>query len=128
SVCWIDEIWAASLPKYRHWLEALNRFDHVFVGYSGSVDPLSKALGRPCHWLPGGVDTLRFTPYTVAPNRAVDVYSIGRRWEGIHQALLALAAKSTIFYVHDTFRGSEVDVLDHRQHREVLANIAKRSR
>jgi hypothetical protein len=127
-VCWIDELWAAALPRYKYWLHALSRFDHVFVGYRGTVDPLSDAIGKTCHWLPGGVDALRFTPHPIPPPRAIDVYSIGRRWEGMHQTLLSKAAEREIFYVYDTFPSIYTEVYDHRQHRECYANLAKRSK
>jgi hypothetical protein len=128
SIIWLDEIWAALIPQYKYWLHALTRFDHIFVGCRGSVEPLSKAIGRQCHWLPGAVDTRRFSPYPNPPERVIDVYSIGRRYEGIHQALLALASRNELFYVHDTCRGADAQPFDHRQHRDLLANMAKRSR
>lgn len=127
-VCWIDELWASAIPGYKYWLHALSRFDHVFVGYSGTVAPLSKAIGQTCHWLPGGVDALRFTPFPNPPERVIDVYSIGRRWEGSHQTLLAKAAAREIFYVYDTFPSIFTEVYDHRQHRDAYANLAKRSK
>jgi hypothetical protein len=127
SVIWIDEIWAALIPSYKYWLHALTQFDHIFVGCSGSVRPLSAAIGRQCHWLPGGVDAMRFTPYPNPPERVIDVYSIGRRCEGIHQSLLRLAAKREIFYVHDTFAAADMVPYDYRQHRDLLANTVKRS-
>ena len=52
SICWIDEMWAAAIPKYKYWLHALSQFDYVFVGFRGSVSALSQAANRPCHWLP----------------------------------------------------------------------------
>jgi hypothetical protein len=84
---WIDELWAADLPFYRHWLPSLRRFDHVVVGLRGTVDPLSEVLERPCHWVPAGIDTLRFTCYPEPPARVIDVYSVGRRVDPIHQTL-----------------------------------------
>jgi hypothetical protein len=128
KVCWIDEMWATEIPLYKYWLHSLRRFDHVFVGIRGSVEPLSNAIGRPCGWLPGAVDCLRFSPYPKPPARVVDVYSIGRRWDGIHQALLRAAARKDIFYLYDTFPAAYAEPYDHRQHREMFANVAKRSR
>jgi len=129
SVCWIDEMWAASIPSHKYWLHALRQFDHVFISSSGTVAPLSKAIGWPCRYLPPAVDALRFTPYPDPPARVIDVCSIGRRQEGIHRALLEAARCRDIFYMHDTFAGlSLTDVYDHRQHRDHLANVAKRSR
>ena len=129
SVCWIDELWAAHVPSYKYVLHALGRFDHIFVGYRGSVATLSRALNRPCHWLPAGVDTFRFSPYPNTPARVIDVYSIGRRCDGIHQALLQAARRREIFYVYDAFRNvADVDTYGHQQHRELFANVAKRAR
>jgi hypothetical protein len=128
SVCWLDEMWATLITENRCWLHALRRFDHVFVGMSGTVAPLSDAIGRPCRYLPGAVDTFRFTPYPDPPGRVIDVYSIGRRQEVIHQALLEAARCTDTFYMHDTFAGSMAEVYDHREHRDHFANVAKRSR
>ncbi len=128
SVCWIQEMWAARIPLYKHWIHSLRRFDHVFVSARGSVAALSDAIGRPCQWLPDAVDTLRFSPYPNPPARVIDVYSIGRRREEIHRALLEAGGRKDIFYVYDTFAGSMSDVLNYREHRDFLSNMAKRSR
>jgi Glycosyl transferases group 1 len=128
SVCWIQEMWAAGIPSFKYWIHSLRRFDHVFVSARGSVAALSDALGRPCRWLPDAVDTLRFSPYPTPPARVIDVYSIGRRREEIHRALLKAAGRADIFYVYDTFGGSMSDVLNYREHRDFLSNMAKRSR
>jgi Glycosyl transferases group 1 len=129
SVCWIDELWASDIPDYKYWLPALRQFDYVFVGLRGTVSPLSHATNRPCFWLPGGVDALRFHPFSGPATRAIDVYSIGRRYEGIHREMLKAAQRGEIFYVHDSHVGGGMtEVYDYRQHRELFANIAKRSR
>ena len=129
TLCWIDELWAASVHRYRNWLKAIDRFDHICVGSLGTVEALSRLLGRTCHWVPAGVDTLRFSPYPDPPLRSIDVYSVGRRWEGMHREFLKLAAQKQIFYVHDTFQElSTMKPYDHREHRDLYANVAKRSR
>ena len=129
SVCWIDELWAAAIPGHRYWLHALGQFDFVFVGLRGTVAALSQAINRPCYWLPGGVDALRFSPLPDPAARVIDVYSIGRRYEGIHREMLKAAGRGELFYVHDTnVNAANSEVSDHRQHRDLFANIAKRSR
>lgn len=128
SVCWIDEMWTAEVPQFEYWVHALRNFDHVFVSSFGTVEALSKAIDKPCHWLPGGVDVLRFSPYPTTVPRVVDVYSIGRRCEAIHRELYRAAQRRSIFYLYDTFEGSLLDVYDHRQHRDLLSNVARRSR
>jgi hypothetical protein len=129
SICWIDELWASELPSYKYWLDALSQFDYVFVGLKGSVSPLSKALNRPCYWLPGGVDALRFSPFPNSPNRVIDVYSVGRRQERVHGEMLKAAELGGFFYIYDTLSNIPgMDVWDHRQHRNLFASMAKRSR
>jgi len=132
SICWLDEIWAASVPGLRYWLHALDQFDHIFVGCRESVSVLSNAINRPCHWLPPAVDVFRFSPYPTPPARTIDVYSIGRRRERIHKALLQAARRSEVFYIYDTLRGSagsaDSEIYDYEQHRDYLANVTKRSR
>lgn len=128
SVCWIDEMWAAEIPQYKYWIHALKQFDHVFVGCKGTVDTLANAIGKPVRWLSGGVDAIRFSPFPNPPARVVDVYSIGRRSEGIHRSLLRMAKEKSMFYVHDTFGGSLSDVYDYKQHRDLFSSLTKRSR
>jgi hypothetical protein len=129
SVCWIDELWANSVPQLQSWLPVLSKFDHVIVGISGSGKALGDAIGRPCHEIQGGVDAIRFTPYPNPPARVIDVYSIGRRLDGIHRVLLNLAASKEMFYVHDTLQNTgDSQAPDHREHRDMYAHMAKRSR
>jgi hypothetical protein len=128
SICWIDELWAANLPLYKYWLPSLRRFDHVVVGMQGTAAPLSDAIGRFCHCVPAGVDAIRFSPYPESPDRRVDVYSVGRKRDSVHQALLKQAAGDGLFYVYDTLQTGESQAPDHRDHRNLYANTAKRSR
>ncbi len=128
SVCWIDEMWAAWIPRYKNWIHLLDRFDHIAVTFSGSVSALERALGRPCHWVPHAVDALRFTPYPDPPARVIDVYSIGRRWNAAHRALRSQTGNRGILYIYDSTRLSDADAADHREHRDLVASLAKRSR
>ena len=127
SVCWIDELWAAQVSDYKYWLHALSQFDYVFVGYRGTLSALSKAIDRQCYWLPGGIDALRFSPSLDSVPRVVDVYSLGRRWGGVHAELLKAANRGELFYLYDTVANTaNSEVYDVRQHRDLYANIAKR--
>ena len=129
GVCWLDELWVAGIPNYKYWLPALTQFDYVFLGTRGTVSALSHAANRTCYWLPGGVDALRFSSFPDPAARVVDVYSIGRRYEGIHQEMLKAAERGEIFYVYDTHAGGGLtEVYDYRQHRELFASMVKRSR
>jgi hypothetical protein len=128
SVCWIDEMYAAEVPRYKHWIKLLKRFDHVVLGMAGTVKTLSEAIGRQCHYVPAGVDALRFTPFPRIPDRVIDVYSIGRRWQQIHRSLLNLAEQNKIFYLYDTLHTGESVAANYREHRDLFAGTAKRSR
>lgn len=128
SVCWIDEIYAADIPKLKHWLAALIPFDHIVIGYSGAVAAVAEAIKRPCHAVPIGVDAIRFSPYPRPLDKVIDIYRMGSGSEGLHHALLELAAQKDMFYVYDTFVASDIKIHNHRQHREMLANMVKRSR
>jgi len=129
SVCWIDELWARDVREWRRWLPILNKFDHVIVGINGTAEPLRDALGRSCHEMQGGVDTMRFTPYPNCPRRVVDLYSIGRAVQPIHQRLLEWTDQQGLFYLYDSIAKIAVaDTLGHVQHRSLYANVVKRSR
>ena len=129
SVCWINELWAGDVPTYKYWLPLLSEFDYVALGLSGSVKVLGDAIGSSCHYVPGGVDALRFNPYPNPPKRVIDIYSIGRRNEDIHQRILTDARTKRFFYLYDSsVNASDFEVRDHRSHRELYASVAMRSR
>lgn len=128
SICWIDELWATKVPQMRPWLAALNQFDHIAIGLEGTVAALATAIKRQCHWVSGGIDAFRFAPISQGSSRVIDIYSIGPAWEGMHLNLLNYARSKGLFYVFDTFHASNTFVKDHRQHRELFANMAKRSK
>jgi len=134
AACYLCEAWEAQLPVYL--LELLEAFDHIFVGVNSSVDAVTRLCGRPVSYLPMGVDTLRFLPPRNA-RRSIDVCGIGRRSERTHSALLEMARRNGLFYFYDTMqsrpRGKLTQqltfrVTDAREHRELFANILKRSR
>ncbi|NJO32170.1 MAG: glycosyltransferase [Rhodospirillales bacterium] len=106
-------------------MEVLSQFDYVF-SFFPRLDPFKRVLRGQCSYLPGGVDALRFCPYPDPPARSVDVLSIGRRSERTHRALLESAERDGIFYLHDTF--SNLASFDLDQHRQLIANMVKRSR
>ena len=129
SVCWLGEIWISDLAACPSLLRKLQRFDHIFLNNQGTVEPLSRFLDRQCYLLPTATDTVRFSPFPTPPERSIDVYSIGRRWEGIHNALLQAASQRGLFYVYDTYRSmATMELVDYKQHRALLANMAKRSK
>jgi hypothetical protein len=126
SVCLLDELWVKEIMHHRNFLRILAKFDVVLLYYSQTVKPFSEKIGRRCTFLPPGVDAILFCPYPTLPKRIIDVYSFGRRSEIAHQKLLAMARESGLFYLHDSIAGSQA--INSKEHRALLANIAKRSR
>ncbi|MDP9034369.1 MAG: glycosyltransferase [Myxococcota bacterium] len=135
AACYLCEAWEAQLPVYL--VEMLEQFDHVFVGVKGAVDAIARISGRPCTYLPMGVDSLRFCPYPSPAVRSIDICGIGRRSRVTHEALLEHATKNNLFYYYDTIQLSAVKgssknmtfrVTNAREHRMLLAGLLKRSR
>jgi len=126
AVCLIDELWVRQLRDYRRFLSMLKQFDLVALYYSRTVESLASQIGVPCIFLPPGVDAIRFCPYPNPPKRVVDVYSIGRRSEVTHRALLDAVKRDNIFYLYDSLAANQV--LNPTEHRLLFANVVKRSR
>ncbi len=127
-ICFMVEFYAGLAGEYSHFLRLLDDFDHVSLSFSGSVAAAERLAGRPCHHVPLAADLARFTPYPDPPARVIDILSMGRRSEPVHDALLQHAQARALFYLHDTIPGSLVRPADHGAHRNMLANSAKRSR
>ena len=125
SVCVLDEFWLKEIPKNRHFLPILAKFD-VVVRLQSKTKPLSELIGRECIYMPPGVDSLLFCPYPDPPERVIDVYSLGRRANLTHQKLLDMTRAGGLFYLHDSISGSQA--ISSKEHRSLVANLAKRSK
>ena len=125
TVCWLVEFYAKDMSIYKSCIEVLSKFDYVIFVFNGN-DPLRKVINGQGHFLPGGIDALRFCPYPMSPERNIDVLSIGRRAPAVHEALMKMAREDKKFYVYDTINALQAFDLD--EHRSLLANMAKRSR
>lgn len=126
SVCIIQEVYAADVPKLGGLLPILKQFDHIVVAINGTVDTLAEATGRPCHYVPFSTDTLKFSPYPEHPQRVIDFYALGHSPERTHQALMRMAEGNDWYYMYDTV--FNVPVSSHADHRLRLADMIKRSR
>jgi hypothetical protein len=128
SACYIQELYAADVAELGDILTLLKNFDHIFLGYAGTVAPLAEATGRPCHYLMPHTDTIKFCPYPKAPDRVIDFYSMGRRPPETHQALLRIAhtRSPNWYYMYDTV--TNCPVTSHVEHRQRLADMIMRSR
>lgn len=126
AVIWLDEIWAKDVHKWKVTLRLLKDFDCIFMNFSSSIQSVSEIVQRPCHSLPFGVDAVRFCPYPLQADRSIDVYSMGRRSAVTHEALLKLVREGNFFYIYDTIKN--LYMLDYKEHRNLTANLLKRSR
>ena len=128
KICVMVEFYSGWVREYGFHLSLLQDFDRVVTSFGGSVDAIGKAVGRPCHHVPLAADLRRFSPYPDPPGRRIDVYSIGRRFDPEHRALLKLASRKEIFYVYDTVPGLLIQPTDYREHRDLVANCIQRAR
>lgn len=138
AVCYIAEVWEQYIQKSnKYLLNFLKDFDHIFLGVNHTTEMVTQMTGRPCTYLPPGVDALKFCPYPLYPHRSIDVCSLGRRSPATHQALMTLAEQGQIFYYYDTLKTSgfknaarqqTFHVHNPREHRLILANLTKISR
>ncbi len=126
AICWLDEIWVRDVPILRGYSKILSQFDYIILNCSASVQPVQDLAKRPCVYIPPGIDAIKFCPYPDPPLRSIDVYSIGRRSQVTHRALLKMAEQKHIFYVYDTILGMQM--VSPGEHRSLTANMAKRSR
>jgi hypothetical protein len=126
TVCWLAEVWADDVVKWKAYAKILSQFDYVILNCSASVKPMQDLIKRPCLYVPPGIDAIKFCPYPNPPLRSVDVYSIGRNSKVTHKALLKMAEQTEIFYIYDTINRKETAWP--AEHRSLIANIAKRSR
>jgi Glycosyl transferases group 1 len=126
AACFVEELWLNEIERDRHLLKLLRNFDHVFLGFHSSVELLSNLINRPCHYLPVGIDALRFCPYPQNRPRIIDLYSIGRRPERFHKDLLKHVQENNFVYIYDTLR--EFYAPDYKEHRCFIASLAIRSR
>jgi hypothetical protein len=127
-ICYMSEFYSGWATEYAYQLSLLGDFDFVAQSRSSCIDAVARASGRPCHDVPLGVDTLRFTPFPDPPVRCIDVYSMGRRVESAHDALLEHARRRELFYIYDTIPSLNIIPRDYVQHRELVGNLGKRAR
>lgn len=126
AVIWLDEIWAKDINNWRVQLKLLKDFDHIFMNLSHSMSGVAEIVQRPCHFIPFGTDALQFCPYPLPPERSIDIYSIGRRSQVTHKALLDFASQGNFFYMYETIK--DLYMIDYNYHRSLYRNLVKRSR
>ncbi len=125
-VCWIDELWAHSVPERKGEMELLGHFDLVVLGCHDSVAAARVASGADVRYLPPAVDTIRLCPYPIPPERSIAIYNMGRRSAATHRAMLSLSEERDWLYLFDSVVAESV--MDAQEHRKQLAQILRRTR
>ena len=124
---WIEEFWPPML-QYKKFVNYLKNFDHIFTINQDTPKLIEEAAGRPCSVLIPGVDALGFCPWPNAPERGIDVFSMGRRRQDLHRMLFERAVSDNRFhYMFDT-TGVTSFIDGHAPHRMKLASMIKRTR
>jgi hypothetical protein len=126
AVCYIDEMLLNEFMNIKCFTKLISDFDHVVVCCKQGVSLVQKSIRGKCLFLPPGVDALLFCPYPNPPERLIDVLSIGRRSDVTHKKLIDMVRENKIFYICDTTNGDQA--LHPKEHRLLLANLAKRSK
>jgi Glycosyl transferases group 1 len=128
KACLITEIHGTQLDNWRVFQEPFKNFDLIFACTYLCNAKLSSMIDRPVIYLPGGSDTLKFSPYPNPPERSIDVIALGRRSPEVHKSLLKQAQNSNFFYYYDTVKKQVLDIDIPSEHRIKLISIMQRSR
>jgi hypothetical protein len=131
KICLIAEIWEKEPQQLKSYLRFFEEFDRIYLGCALITKEFSQTISKPCYYLPAGTDTVKFYPNKPYSQRAIDIFSLGRRSALTHQALLQFTAEYDLFYYYDTFAnyGSKLMKPSNIEgHRRKIANLIKNSR
>ncbi len=126
TAAYVPEVWGHRMRADRHLLDILKQFDTLYVSTRQGVGGLAELTGRPVHYLPYGIDALRFAPGPNGPVRSIDVLNLDRTAGKTHAALLSTAEEKGLFYYADLGQAATTDNVDGARH--MLSELMKRSR
>ncbi len=126
AAAFILETWTPHLEQHAAALRILDEFDHVFVLNASTIPALRRYTTTPVSFLSTGVDALRSCPVDAAPERVIDILSLGRHTSGAHRRMLEVARAQRLFYHFDVWSG--LQARDWRQVRDWNADLMQRSR
>jgi hypothetical protein len=121
---YLFDTWLSNIHLLRRYRKALSLVDHVFVSFKHAVSAYAQALDCRVHYLPQAIDGSRFPSHR--RERPIDVLSVGRRLESVHQELLDLARRRDLFYYYQTARAPKA--IDLRENQELLSRLCGSSR
>lgn len=126
AAAFILETWTPHLKQNAAALRILDEFDHVFVLNASSIPALQRYTRTPISFLATGVDALNACPVDAAPERVIDILSLGRQTGGAHKRIREFADTERLFYHFDVWSG--LQARDWRQVRDWNAALMQRSR
>lgn len=127
AFCVLEELWDVTIDQFRPLVKSLDRFDLITCAFEDSCAPLAELTGRPVIHLPGAADLMRFAPRALETERPIDVYYMGRRRPELHEEIKAALEPRNGFYLHDSTTSPPI-AADHTVHRDLLANLVRRSK
>ena len=127
ACAFILETWPHTMPKFKADLRILDRFDHVFVLNSRSIEALRQYTSTPISFLPTGTDCLVCGPdLGQPPERCIDFLSLGRREKSTHRLLCDYADRNGRFYYYDAW--ASMTARDWSQARRMSAELIRRAK
>ncbi|WP_170411336.1 glycosyltransferase [Ruegeria atlantica] len=127
AICVLEEVWTQELERHMPLVRTLADFDLIGCAFAETCDALHRVTGKPVIHLPGAADMVRFAPETLAADRPIDVYCMGRRRPEIHERLLKVIKDRAGFYLYDSATKPPI-AADHTVHRDLLANLVQHTK
>lgn len=123
-VVYLFDCWLSDLDVVSKHAATWSLVDDVFVSFSHAVDGYARVLDCNVHYLPQAIDPRWFRGDR--DRRPIDVLSIGRRRESVHQELLRLAQEQDLFYYFQTARAPQA--IDLRDNQFLLGRLCQNAR
>ncbi|WP_282119686.1 glycosyltransferase [Ruegeria atlantica] len=127
AICVLEEVWTQELERHMPLVRTLAEFDLIGCAFAETCDALRRITGKPVIHLPGAADMVRFTPASLAADRPIDVYCMGRRRPEIHERLFKVIKDRAGFYLYDSATKPPI-AADHVVHRDLLANLVQHTK
>ncbi len=126
AAAFLFETWSALVHEKRAYYRRLDQFDEVFLFNAASVEHVQKVTTARCSHLPAAVDCLAATPYPRPAYRPIDVFTMGRTDQTVHEQLVEMTRKQELLYLWDLPPGAMTASYDEARFRTY--NLIRSSR
>ncbi len=106
AAAFLFETWSGLVEDKRSYYHRLDPFDEVFLFNAASVAKVQAVTRAHVSHLPAAVDCLAATPYPRPAPRPIDVLSIGRTDQTVHDQLVEMTERRDLLYVWDLAPGA----------------------